>query len=90
MRCAWAKPDLLDETSRFVDVWKLQGGAWKLSRVISYGREIDPVAASALMREAHNRASPRAGVRHVVLDIPGLAAGVPARARQPGRGAAEG
>ena len=41
------KPDLLTETSRFVDVWKLEGGAWKLSRVISYGHELDPAAAAA-------------------------------------------
>lgn len=41
------KPDLLTETSRFVDVWKLEGGTWKLSRVISYGHELDPVAATA-------------------------------------------
>ncbi|GAA5000276.1 nuclear transport factor 2 family protein [Pseudoluteimonas lycopersici] len=40
------KPDLLTETSRFVDVWKLDGGAWKLSRVISYGHELDPAAAA--------------------------------------------
>jgi hypothetical protein len=41
------KPDLLTETSRFVDVWKLENGAWKLSRVISYGHELDPAAAAA-------------------------------------------
>ena len=41
------KPDLLTETSRFVDVWKLENGAWKLSRVISYGHELDPAAESA-------------------------------------------
>jgi hypothetical protein len=41
------KPGLLTETSRFVDVWKLENGAWKLSRVISYGHELDPAAASA-------------------------------------------
>lgn len=41
------KPDLLTETSRFVDVWKLDGGAWKVSRVISYGHELDPAAAAA-------------------------------------------
>ena len=41
------KPDLLTETSRFVDVWKLENGAWKLSRVVSYGHELDPAAQSA-------------------------------------------
>lgn len=41
------QPDLLTETSRFVDVWKLDDGAWKLSRVISYGHELDPAAAAA-------------------------------------------
>ena len=40
------QPDLLTETSEFVDVWKLDNGAWKLSRVISYGHELDPAAAS--------------------------------------------
>jgi len=30
------KPDLLTETGRFIDVWKLEDGAWKLARVISY------------------------------------------------------
>ena len=40
------QPDLLTETSEFVDVWKLENGAWKLSRVISYGHELDPAAAS--------------------------------------------
>jgi len=40
-------PDRLTETSRFVDVWKLDGAAWKLSRVVSYGHELDPAAASA-------------------------------------------
>lgn len=40
------KPDLLTETSRFVDVWKLEDGAWKLSRVISYGHELDAAAAA--------------------------------------------
>jgi hypothetical protein len=40
------QPDLLTETSEFVDVWKLDNGAWKLSRVISYGHELDPEAAS--------------------------------------------
>jgi hypothetical protein len=41
------QPDVLTETSRFVDVWKLDGDAWKLSRVISYGHEIDPAAEPA-------------------------------------------
>ena len=41
------KPDVLTETSRFVDVWKLEDGAWKLSRVISYGHELDPAAVAA-------------------------------------------
>lgn len=41
------KPDLLTETSRFVDVWKLEGGQWKLARVISYGHELDPAAVAA-------------------------------------------
>lgn len=30
------KPDLLTETGRFIDVWKLEDGSWKLARVISY------------------------------------------------------
>jgi hypothetical protein len=30
------KPDQLTETGRFIDVWKLENGAWKLARVISY------------------------------------------------------
>lgn len=30
------KPDQLTETGRFIDVWKLDDGAWKLARVISY------------------------------------------------------
>ena len=30
------EPDLLTETGRFIDVWKLEDGDWKLSRVISY------------------------------------------------------
>lgn len=34
------QPGVLTETSRFVDVWKLDGGAWKLSRVISCGHEL--------------------------------------------------
>lgn len=41
------KPDLLTETSRFVDVWTLDNGTWKLSRVISFGHELDPAAAAA-------------------------------------------
>ena len=30
------QPDRLTETGRFIDVWKLEDGTWKLSRVISY------------------------------------------------------
>ena len=30
------QPDRLTETGKFIDVWKNEGGAWKLSRVISY------------------------------------------------------
>jgi hypothetical protein len=30
------KPDQLTETGRFIDVWKQEGGVWKLARVISY------------------------------------------------------
>ena len=30
------KPDRLTETGRFIHAWKLEDGAWKLARVISY------------------------------------------------------
>ena len=30
------QPDRLTETGKFIDVWKNEGAAWKLSRVISY------------------------------------------------------
>lgn len=30
------QPDRLTETGKFIDVWKNDGGAWRLARVISY------------------------------------------------------
>jgi hypothetical protein len=35
------KPDQLTETSKFVDVWKLDGAPWKLARVISYDHQLN-------------------------------------------------
>ena len=33
-------PDRLTETGKFIDVWVLDGDAWKLSRVISYDHQL--------------------------------------------------
>ncbi len=35
------KPDQLTETSKFIDVWQLDGKTWKLARVISYDHQLD-------------------------------------------------
>jgi len=34
------QPDLLTETSKFTQLWKNDGGHWKLARVISYGHTL--------------------------------------------------
>ena len=34
------KPDQLTETSRFLHIWKNDGGHWKLARVVSYDHEL--------------------------------------------------
>ena len=34
------KPDQLTETGKFIDLWKLENGAWKLARVISYDHQL--------------------------------------------------
>jgi hypothetical protein len=34
------KPDRLTETGKFIDVWKREGDAWKLARVISYDHQL--------------------------------------------------
>jgi len=36
------KPDRLTETGKFIDVWKLDNGTWKLARVISYDHVLAP------------------------------------------------
>jgi len=34
------KPDEMTETGKFIIVWKLDGGAWKLARVVSYDHRL--------------------------------------------------
>lgn len=34
------KPDRLTETGKFIDLWKREGDAWKLARVISYDHRL--------------------------------------------------
>jgi hypothetical protein len=34
------KPDRLTETGKFIDLWKREGDAWKLARVISYDHQL--------------------------------------------------
>jgi hypothetical protein len=37
------RPDRLTETGKFIDLWKNDGGSWKLARVISYDHRLaDP------------------------------------------------
>ena len=40
------KPDQLTETGKFIDLWKQEGDAWKLARVISYDHVLAPQAAA--------------------------------------------
>ena len=39
------QPDRLTETSRFTQVWKNDGGTWKLARVLSYDHQLAPQPA---------------------------------------------
>ena len=34
------KPDQLTETGRFIIVWKLEAGVWKMARVVSYDHHL--------------------------------------------------
>jgi hypothetical protein len=39
------KPDRLTETGKFIDLWKLDNGTWKLARVISFDHVLAPQPA---------------------------------------------
>lgn len=40
------KPDRLTEVAKFIDLWKLEEGVWKLARVISYDHRLAELPAA--------------------------------------------